>query len=302
MTSAHSVAIDIDGGNHTSEPIVFDASTAATEVWLVGAGDGAEIRPSDRDPSATLFTIRDGAPPIYFQALTLLGSIRSEGGRFHATRCIFGPARDDSHRLRRLQGLDGLQPSQRALTVAGGVVVIEEATFFNLTGGAIAVEAGGTLQISNSRLSSNRADIGGAMIIRGGRAVVARCLIERNYAVVAGGGLHVTGGVLELTNQTVLRGNEASEASSISVAPGTPSYVTYALPAPLAHYVFVVGGTSFAVLTSSINVDFPFPCPGGVVGNSYAALAQSGPWCSDVCPAGFACRAGTEVPEICPPG
>ena len=279
------------------EPITFDASTTASEIWLVGTGGGAEIRPPERNPSGVLFTIRDGAPPIHIQALTLSGSVHVAGGRLRITRCVFGEDQTQAQRRRSLQGSDA--PPPRALTVVAGEAIIEQATFLNFTGGAIAVAASGSLQLRDSQLRSNQADFGGAMLVSGGRAVLERCLLEGNRALVAGGGLHILGGAVELRNQTVLRGNAASVASSISIVSGV---VSYALPTPLAHYVFVVGGTSTALITSSINVDFPFPCPGGVVGNSYASLAQSGPWCSDVCPAGFACRAGTEVPEVCPPG
>ena len=293
--------IDVGGGSHALEAITFDASTTASEIRLVGAGEGTELRLSEQQGSgATLFTVHDGAPPIYLQALSLSGSVRVEGGRLEATRCVFGPARTQSQRLRRLQGTESPRPSQRALTVVGGEAIVEHATFFNVTGGAIAVEVDGSLQLRDSLLSSNSAEFGGAVIVSGGRAVLERCLIENNRAVVAGGGLYVTdGGQVQLKNQTLLRGNEASRERSISFV---AAVVTYELPAPLAHYVFMVGSASVTLLTSPFNVDFPFPCPGGVVGDSYATLAQSGPWCSGVCPAGFVCEAGTDVPEICPPG
>ena len=281
------------------EPITFDERTTASEIWLVGAGDGAEIRPSERDPSGVLFTIRDGAPPIHVQGLTLSGSVHVAGGRLHITRCVFGEDQAHAQRRRSLQGSE--TPPPRALTVVAGDAIVEQATFLNFTGGAIAVAASGNLTLRDSQLRSNQADFGGAVLVRGGHAVVERCLIEGNRAREAGGGLHVIGGTVVLRNRTVLRGNEASFASSISIA--SAGAVSYVLPTPLAHYVFVTGLlVNRSLVTSSINVDFPFPCPGGVVGHSYASLAQSGPWCSGVCPAGFACRAGTEVPELCPPG
>lgn len=289
--------VHIEEGSFALTPFTFDAHTNASEIRLVG-GAQTEIRLDERDSNADLFTIREGAPPIYLEGLALSSSFRVEGGQLRLSRCILGGARPLQQGRRRLAGSES--PS-RILVLSGGDTTIANATFSDSAGGAIAVTRTAALDVTNSIFRNNSADSGGAMLVSGGRVVLSRCLFEGNQAAGAGGALRMSGGatLVELRDQTVLRGNEANEGRSISFTSGS---LSYALPAPLGHYVFVIGSTSAAFLTSSIDVDFPFPCPGGVLGDSYVALEQSGPWCSGVCPAGFACKAGSVVPEICPRG
>ena len=188
----------------------------------------------------------------------------------------------------------------RALSIMShGEVVVEHTEFFNVTGGAIEVQ-GGRLELQDSILRGNQAESGGGMSVSRGLVVALRCIFESNRAMTAGGGLYVRGGRVELKKRTLLRGNVAREGSSIAFYVGA---LSYSLPAPLAHYVFVTVGASYSFMSGSlIDVEYPFECPGGVYGNSHAHLEQSGPWCSHVCPAGFACMGGTVVPGTCSPG
>ena len=257
-----------------------------------------ETRLSARQAHDVLFTVCDGAPPIHFQGLVLSSSVRVEGGQLHISSCAFGQALGSSRRLTSGSPL-------RALTLSAGEAIIEHTIFSNLTGGAIALERAGSLHVSDNTFYNNRAESGGAMIVSGGSAVLTRCVFENNRAAVVGGGLRITGGHVELRNQTLLRGNEASEGRSVSMSDITSALVEYSLPVPLGHYVIVPqGGTRVFLnsISSLIDDDFPFSCPASVFGNSYDAREQSGPWCSGVCPAGFACSAGTIVPEVCPQG
>eukprot|EP00966_Prymnesium_polylepis_P327963 7383783-Prymnesium_polylepis.1 len=74
----------------------------------------------------------------------------------------------------------------------------------------------------------------------------------------------------------------------------------YKLPAPPAHWIYITDGSDRAQLTpGSIDVDYPFGCPPGVVGESNKSKDQSGPQCSYLCPMGFYCPFATSVPTKC---
>jgi hypothetical protein len=76
--------------------------------------------------------------------------------------------------------------------------------------------------------------------------------------------------------------------------------LSYKLPAQLAHWVYITDGSDRAELTpGSIDVDYPFGCPPGVVGASNASMDQSGPQCSHICPEGYYCPLATTVPLHC---
>ena len=76
--------------------------------------------------------------------------------------------------------------------------------------------------------------------------------------------------------------------------------LSYTLPAPLAHWIYITDGSGRTQLTpSSINGDYPFPCSPGIFGNSNRTEDQSGPQCTGICPSGFFCPIATSVPTPC---
>ena len=276
------VRIHIRAGRFELAPLVFDQSTSASELWLVGE-PGAELS-SD---APTLFTLLSGAPPIHLRDLRIASPIAVDAGQLNVLRCTFVPGSGAAQ-----------QAAARALSQTGGGVAIEHATFANLTAGAIALTHGG-LSVSDSLFLGNAADDGGAVSVHGGQAVLTRCRLASNSAISRGGALFVEGGITQLRNQTLLQDNTAPTGRSIFFDAG---WLSYTLPAPLARYLFIESGDSLQLPRGAVEVDYPFACPGGVHGSSFEPAEQSGPWCSGICPSGYRCPGGTEQPLPCPRG
>lgn len=219
------MSVRLAGGSYALPPLIFDAQTLASEVRLVGE-EGAELRliegPSRRRlvptaASSVLFTVRDGAPPVRLENLRITGALQVDGGSLVISSCTLGRS----------------SATLRALSLSGGEVFVEHTTFCNTTSGGVGV-TGGRLELSDSVLRDNQAETGGALHVTGGNVRVARCRLENNRATVEGGGLHASGGAVELGNRTLLLGNTAPSGASISATEASLSYV---LPAPLARYV-----------------------------------------------------------------
>ena len=268
------------------DAIVFDGSTSTSELWLAG-DDGVELSAL----AGTLFTLRSGAPPLHLSDLRIASPIRVDAGELEVLRCAFVP------------GAYGAQQTA-ALAQSGGVVTIQQSSFANLTGGAVAL-SGGRVSLDETLFLNNTAERGGALRVVGGRAVVLRCRFESNAAAVEGGAAYFDGGATQFGNQTLLLDNSAPRGRTLYLAPG--SSASYVLPAPLARYLFIQSGESLQLVqagaqAATVDVDFPFACPGGVRGSSYDPIEQSGPWCSGVCPSGYRCPGGTVQPLLCPSG
>ena len=78
--------------------------------------------------------------------------------------------------------------------------------------------------------------------------------------------------------------------------------VEYTLPAPPGRWLFIRQGASFSIEPgTTVDSEFPFYCPAGVVGGT-SAREQSGPGCSRQCDAGSLCPPGTTRPLSCPRG
>ena len=189
--------------------------------------------------------IRPGAPRIHLSDLHLSSAIRIEGGLVNISRCTFRPDRD------------GMLAS-RLLTQSAGEVYISESVFANSTAGAIHL-TGGYLNLRDTLLRNNSADRGGALRVQAGLAAVSRSRFESNAAVQAGGALHVDGGAVELRDRTLLIGSTAQSGRSIQFISGA---VSYALPAPLARYLFVTAGDTVDLTVGAVEADYPFSCPG----------------------------------------
>ena len=145
----------------------------------------------------------------------------------------------------------------RMLMQSGGEVLIRETTFANCTGGAIML-MGGDLVLHGNLIRNNTATTGAGMLVHGGRAWLTACLFESNFAE-RGGALCVDGGRLFLGNRTSMVGNGAQVGASISVEQGA---LSYSLPTPLTRYLFTASDDAFGLTAGSIDVDFPFSCPG----------------------------------------
>ena len=198
----------------------------------------------------------------------------------------------------RLRGLT----MQGAVHVNGSRVDLDECTTFdggNATeGGALAVVDEGVVEAKACNFTRNSAVKGGAVLIDSGRGVFANCRFEENDATDGGSALHVrstTGEGVVLTGGTLFVHN--SEPSIMR----TEGQVTYKLPAPLGRFLNAAGASQQS-LNSSVAADFPLACAPGISGASDLESAQNGPWCTELCPAGFMCPGATGEPQPCGAG
>ena len=104
----------------------------------------------------------------------------------------------------------------------GATVTLEGLTIANgfgnnLTGGGI--ENNGTLTISNSRLTNNRANYG-AGINNTGSLTLLNSTIDNNTAIYGGGGINADMGTVNIYNSTI-SGNRAGEGGGILQTSGT---------------------------------------------------------------------------------
>ena len=160
--------------------------------------------------------------------------------------------------------LRGSDPSA-AVTVAGGVLLVDACTFDANPGGAVLM-TGGTALISSSTFTANgvlNVTQGGAIQMACGSACsleasdsifsgnlgaqggalfsssmfsttsLTRCTVQGNTATLAGGAVFLANGKIYLGNQTAVSGNSAPIGMSSFVIGGT---INYALPAPVGYF------------------------------------------------------------------
>jgi hypothetical protein len=111
---------------------------------------------------------------------------------------------------RVLQINNGATVTLEGLTIANGFGD-------NLTGGGI--ENNGTLTISNSRITNNRANYG-AGINNTGSLTILNSTIDNNTAIYRGGGINADMGTVNIYNSTI-SGNRAGEGGGIFQTSGT---------------------------------------------------------------------------------
>ena len=173
-------------------------------------------------------------------------------------------------------------------------------------GGAVVAAAGSHVLIAHSALERNEAEEGGAISVSGGNTTVhlVGTRVALNVATTRGGGLHVTGGVVALSNRTVLEDNSAPEGHTMQLLGGATSYY---LPAPAGRWVnTAVLDTERGTLVSAVALgahveDYPFPCREGHVGSDDDISTQLNPDCVGPCPAGKICTANPNpTPDLGP--
>ena len=166
--------------------------------------------------------------------------------------------------------------------------------------------AGSHVLIAHSALERNEAEEGGAISVSGGNTTVhlVGTRVALNVATTRGGGLHVTGGVVALSNRTVLEDNSAPEGHTMQLLGGATSYY---LPAPAGRWVnTAVLDTERGTLVSAVALgahveDYPFPCREGHVGSDHDISTQLNPDCVGPCPAGKICTANPNpTPDLGP--
>ena len=283
------IIIELRDGVYSTSPFIFDSSIQASSVKLIGQSGTPVLQTAE--PNARLFEISVGAPLVEMQGLVLRAPLLVSGGALHLEACRVQVRREESVRARRslLQGLPAID-----------------------RGGAILLTAG-SVDAKSSSFTRNAAQSGGAIYASGGNASFEGCLFEQNSASAVGGAIALTGDASvrlrnsSLVNNTILANDDTPEHSnSIHRAGTTLFHFGYELPTPLGRYVDSPGGRQSIVQpllqVEELNGDYPYPCAAGRYGNGTSIKAQSGPWCSDICPPGFVCAANTSTPKPCPLG
>ena len=152
-------------------------------------------------------------------------------------------------------------PPDRPLSVHGGEVRLHRAVFADLNGQGAVLVTGGSLHMYESEVRRCQADRGAALLVTGGEVTVTDSAFEDNQATVSGGALQADGGSVSLAHRTRLRRNKAPVGGSILVTAG--AIAQYALPAPIAHWIFIPDGGNLSTLnTGHIDEDFPYMCSG----------------------------------------
>ena len=289
----------------------FGAATVASEVRLVGEGATfAAMR-------STVFEVLPGSPPVHFRGLAFTGSVSDapvvavRGSSVVLEDCAF----------------DG---NPYALLIEGGSVLIRRTNFTSngnhngrrpsAQGGAVHAAGTSVVYFSGVRFVGNVASQGGALFAAGSaRLEVSQTLLLQNQATDGGALSVVESARVMLRNQTELRSNRATGSANAILLRGTGSAVLYVLPAPRGHWIAgaqvcspqsvdstctseLWDATYTALSHGSHNVDYPFVCNAGLLGDTLEPQHQSSPQCSGACPSRFFCPAGTVTPTPCPIG
>ena len=294
-------------GSH-SLPALFASNSSASAVRLVGVA-GATLSVDT--------AILAGGPAVHLSFFSLRGRLSVLGGELRLAGCTF--ACDDPTACGTVAGggngggvtggdtggggtggggvggggtgtgggpgggrrLNGGESS--ALIVSGGQLTILD-THLERLHNPISV-TGGALTMSGSTL----AHCEGSISVSGGTAHIDSTSIVGDV----GTALHVSGGDVVLSNETLLMGNNRT----IVLQSGS---VRYALPAPLGRWCFIADGTGVSTfLPGEVSGDYPFACAAGRVA---AYGAQSNPGCARPCPAGYSCGTATVMPTPCANG
>ena len=250
-------------------PFVFNASTRASDIRLVGAF-GATLQASS--PNASLFKVGVGAPTVTLVGLHLHSQVLIDGGALLVQNCT---CKESSAEL------------GGALQVKGGSLTVERTVFEGCK-----ATRGGAAWVSEGVAIFSRCTFKGCTASEetGAGAV----WVEASGSVV-------------LRERTLLRDNYAAGLlDSIHIAVG--GELKYVLPAPLAHYIDLArdgvmaadyrGRSAIALTAGKQYQNYPSPCAAGVYGNSYVTVEQSSGLCSALCTAGHVCGASATVTPV----
>ncbi len=124
------------------------------------------------------------------------------------------------------EGGRGGAPGGGALLVETGVsVVVSDCDFSGNAaegkGAGGAILSFGSLRLERCRVTGNTAVLGGGVAAGGGQIVVSASLLHRNQAIVAGGAVHVTGAEVLVVNST-LAANSAGTAGGLMLSVSSP--------------------------------------------------------------------------------
>ena len=262
---------------------------AAPQVWIIG-GANTVIR-SALASEPVLLSLAQGAPAVHVRSVHFLGHLRVDGGELFLTDCRI---EDAAVAMRRRLNLP---EGGRAVTVVGGsasltrtvlrghpngavlvraaILVLDQCSIQDsqaLTGGAILMDGDAKLMAAHSKLTNNSATLsGGALQVGPCRwwALMSSCTVSSHRHTLCS---QVNSGHVQLSNQTLLKGNSAphGQGSSIYLS-ATGTRLQYTLPAPAGYWLNLHQGLTFVLEAGAEDSEsFPYPCPAGRVGGTSA--------------------------------
>ena len=257
---------------------MLDGSLTVSELQLVGvAGTVVSLAPApfarsgdgqaDGAAAQPLITLRAGAPLLHLSHLEIRAPLLAEGGRLE----LYESA---------LTATAPVGSSTAALTVRDTAdVQVVRSRFEANPSGAVRL-AGGELRIDACDFVHNHAERGGGMLVTNGSVIVQNSTFDLNSANVSGGALQVDGGAVVLAGQTLLRSSRAPVGSTIKFTAGS---LQYRLPAPLGRYIVVSDEATHSEIlqrNAAYDIDYPYACNAGFLGNSLQPSKQSSPQCN----------------------
>ena len=257
--------LKLSAGQHILSGVVLDGNLTFSRLKITAAKD-AFLSSS----ASTLLEVRAGAPPVELHGLTLNGQVVIESSTVEIAGCRFDSASARLYVRRRLQA----STSVRALSISGGSVMISDAVFKGLPGGAIEV-SGGDVSVYTSAFKENKAERGGALLVTGGELRVHNSTFTDNEAN-EGGALFVTSSEVRVSNST-FRDNKAKRTISKVSKGGAIRVIGRNATLELADLTEITGSESDGgSVVSDVAWTFILPCRlGHYVSNVQDGVAQN---------------------------
>ena len=282
-------------------------------------------------PPASFLRIAADAPPVVLSGLTFQNSSAapavSVAGELRVEACVFA-----ANSATALTVVSGGRVHVSASRFVGNAAEADGSSEGTGGGGGGAIHARDShVMVKGSVFEDNTGTDGGALLATDGALImVGDSTFRYNRAWSSGGAVYAARyAQVVLMNRTLLDGNRAG-GSGDSIAMEETASCSYALPAPLGHWMasFVHcnaadsssasaanssgviptcgahhNGLTIWPLTRHFDEEMPFRCAPGVIGSTESNEgSQLSPTCSGACPAGSYCEAGTLRPAECPAG
>ena len=247
-------------------------ATNGAGVYLHGAGSvfnmsGGAIRNNTATNGGGVFieaagtfnmsndTIRDNTATngggVFIQTA---GTFNMNGGRIRSNSATLGGGVHvtDTNSTFRMRG--GLIDVNVNVVEGGGVWVVDNARFIMEAGGTTAAPTSGRIADNNATGNDGRAGGGGVMVIDGGTFEMSAGLIERNSAIVRGGGINIRNAGATISNGTI-RNNEVTDGNGAGIHLTMNSHVTIKGGDIINNTAGNQGGGLFAWRDSTITMD-----------------------------------------------
>ena len=211
-TIRNNTAADGGGAQITGAGSVFNMSGGAIRNNTATNGGGVFIQTAGTF-NMNNDTIRDNTATngggVFIQTA---GTFNMNGGRIRSNSATLGGGVHvtDTNSTFRMRG--GLIDVNVNVVEGGGVWAVDNARFIMEAGGTTAAPTSGRIADNNATGNDGRAGGGGVMVIDRATFEMSAGVIERNTAVVRGGGINVRAASVTISNGTI-RNNEVTNGN-----------------------------------------------------------------------------------------